>query len=98
MDGKGWTAAGEVQPGDRLSDGAGGVHAVAGIVDRGWITEQTVYNLDVGDLHTFVVQVDGFDILAHNRSYCGVHGNSLKCTCIHPATRPITEGALTRRR
>ncbi|WSA83994.1 hypothetical protein OIE47_27020 [Micromonospora sp. NBC_01796] len=62
---------------------------VASVFDRGWVPDQIVYNLNVGDVHTYVVSVDGSDVLVHNVRACGKHGNSLVCTCIHYTTVSI---------
>jgi hypothetical protein len=55
-------------------DENGLTHVVEGVFDRGWLTDQTVYNLTIGDLHTFVVGADGTDIVVHNTSACPIGG------------------------
>jgi len=82
VDGLGWTSAEDVRPGDALVDGGGLRHVVRNVFDRGWVSDQTVYNLTVGDLHTFLVRADGADLLVHNRSACpiGNGGRSGKST------------------
>ncbi|MFI6783383.1 hypothetical protein [Micromonospora sp. NPDC050276] len=58
-----------IRPGDVLvEDGDGGVTKVGAVVDRGWVADSEVYNLNVAAVHTFVVAVDGIDVLAHNNS------------------------------
>ncbi|MFF0470805.1 polymorphic toxin-type HINT domain-containing protein [Micromonospora zamorensis] len=66
--GNGWTDAGAVRSGDTLLSSDGRNVRVEGVVDQGWITDVTVYNLNVADTHTFVVRSDGFDVLTHNTS------------------------------
>jgi hypothetical protein len=68
VEGKGWQDAEDVHAGDVVArDGAGAVR-VSSVVDRGWIPDQVVYNLNVGAVHTYVVEVDGQAVLAHNRA------------------------------
>lgn len=68
VEGVGWKAAQDLQPGDRIGSPSGGTSVVRRVTDRGWLAGQEVFNLNVGDLHTFVVLVDGVDVLVHNRS------------------------------
>jgi hypothetical protein len=37
--------------------------------DRGYVAEQTVYNLNVGNVHTYLVSADDHDVLVHNCSF-----------------------------
>lgn len=43
------------------------------MIDRGDVGEQIVYNLNVGDSHTYVVDADGRDVVVHNAS-CPLSG------------------------
>jgi RHS repeat-associated protein len=93
VEGQGWTAAGELDAGDLVADASGRTHPIIRVSAQGWALDQTVYNLNVGDLHTYVVEVDGVEMLVHNASKsCGVHGNSLKCTCIHYVYKILKNG------
>ncbi|NUT97537.1 MAG: hypothetical protein HOY78_36490 [Saccharothrix sp.] len=66
--GRGWVPAEHVAAGD-LVLGADGVPAtVEHVADLGEVERQTVRNLTVAGLHTYLVAVDGFDVLVHN---CG---------------------------
>ncbi|MEV8321588.1 ricin-type beta-trefoil lectin domain protein [Kitasatospora sp. NPDC056731] len=65
--GRGWVEAGEVSPGDDLLGSDGATSTVTSTVDLGELSGELVYNLTVGDLHTFVVITSGgSEILAHN--------------------------------
>ncbi|WP_433461138.1 LamG-like jellyroll fold domain-containing protein [Micromonospora sp. CA-248212] len=96
VEGVGWTFAEKVRAGDRLRAANGTTVQVASVVDRGWVPAQTVYNLNVGDVHTYAVRVDGVDVLAHNVSACGKHGNSLDCSCPHYVYRIDKNGEVYR--
>jgi RHS repeat-associated protein len=69
--GKGWTFARDLRAGDQVVTGNGGRARVRGVTDRGQVHGQTVHNLNVGDAHTYVVGVDGTDLVVHNAS-CSV--------------------------
>ena len=67
--GKGWTCAGALQPGDKLSSHDGEWHAVEAIIDLDeWAI---VYNLRVNEYHTYFVGARewGFSVWAHNTCY-----------------------------
>jgi hypothetical protein len=66
VDGKGWTPAGELVPGNRLVSSDGRLVAVHGVQETG--EHVRVYNLRVADRHTYFVGADdwGFDVWAHN--------------------------------
>ncbi|WP_162824210.1 DNRLRE domain-containing protein [Peterkaempfera bronchialis] len=66
--GRGWTDAVDVRPGDRLLSPLSGAVVVTGVRDRGMVSDQLVVNLNVGDVHTYVVAVGDEDILVHNRN------------------------------
>ena len=65
LDGKGWTAAGALQAGDRLRTDDGWV-TIAEVFDTG--TYEPVYNLRVAEYHTYFVGADGWGwaLWAHN--------------------------------
>ncbi|MFE9439200.1 DNRLRE domain-containing protein [Streptomyces sp. NPDC006602] len=77
---KGWTKAADVLTGDTLTDPDGTRRRVTATRNLGEIPDQFVVNLNVGNVHTFIVNSGEGDVLAHNSS-CGYHGNSLNCTC-----------------
>ncbi|MFC5662329.1 DNRLRE domain-containing protein [Kitasatospora misakiensis] len=66
VESRGWTEAGDVRTGDRLRSEDGGLHSVVRVTDRGEQSDQLVYNLTVGNLHTFSVLVDDDDVIVHN--------------------------------
>ncbi|HEX6970312.1 MAG TPA: polymorphic toxin type 17 domain-containing protein, partial [Micromonosporaceae bacterium] len=68
IDGKGWIDAVKVAAGDIVIGSQGERATVRRVHDRGWLPEQTVYNLNVGDTHTYVVAADGMDVVVHNAS------------------------------
>lgn len=68
IDGKGWTDAGDVKPGQVVVTGDGLRMGVREVVDRGWLAGSTVYNLNIGDVHTYVVGAGGQDLVVHNSS------------------------------
>ncbi|NJC66514.1 hypothetical protein HC028_18675, partial [Planosporangium flavigriseum] len=70
--GKGWTFAVEVKPGDLVITSDGGRVRVTGVHDLGFVVDQTVYNLNVGNIHTFVVGADNAQLIVHNASSCSV--------------------------
>jgi hypothetical protein len=65
LDGKGWTAAGALQAGDRLRTDDGWV-TIAEVFDTG--TYEPVYNLRVAEYHTYFVGAEGWGwaLWAHN--------------------------------
>jgi len=68
--GTGWTDAINVRAGDSLLTDSGSMVAVQSVRDRGSVVEQTVFNLNVGNVHTYVVGVDDEDVVVHN---CGTN-------------------------
>ena len=75
---KGWTAAGDLKPGDTLRDADGDLVTVARTTEYADAT--TVYNLTVNDTHTYYVSTGDSSVLVHN---CGggVGGHNAACTC-----------------
>ena len=61
-----WVNAEDLEPGDRLRLDNGSTVAID--VVRDYSAEAVVYNLTVGDLHTYFVAIGGDGVLAHN---CG---------------------------
>ncbi|WP_264031020.1 polymorphic toxin-type HINT domain-containing protein [Cellulosimicrobium sp. SH8] len=55
VDGKGWTDADNLTPGDRLVGATGGITVVQTMHDRGWLSSQTVHNLHISGPHTYFV-------------------------------------------
>jgi hypothetical protein len=69
----GWTDAEDLRVGD-VTVGAGGQpRAVLKVRDYGWLKGQTVHNLSVANVHTFVVG-EGDGVLVHNASSCAMGG------------------------
>jgi RHS repeat-associated protein len=66
--GQGWTAAKDLRAGQRVLTAHGREAEVDSVVDAGWVADATVYNLNVGNRHTFVVAVDGLSMVVHNAS------------------------------
>jgi hypothetical protein len=81
VDGRGWVAAGELQPGDLLVSHDGQRVAVAELYDTG--TYERVYNLAIRSFHTYFVcdETWPFSVWAHNA--CDMH---------HPAFKYILRG------
>ena len=57
--GAGWINAKNVRAGDRLLTDRGAAITARSVHDRGAVAGHTVYNLNIGDIHTFSVAVDG---------------------------------------
>ncbi|MFI5532970.1 DNRLRE domain-containing protein [Kitasatospora sp. NPDC051853] len=76
VDGKGWTEAENIRPGDHLIAANGRRSEVVTVVDEGEVAEQLVINLNVGNVHTFTVSDGaGGDIVTHNSTeVCPIHG------------------------
>ncbi|MFE3114369.1 polymorphic toxin-type HINT domain-containing protein, partial [Kitasatospora indigofera] len=66
--GRGWINAADIQAGYQLISKDGIPHTVYSVVDYGELNSQFVYNLNVGNLHTYSVSADGIDVVAHNRT------------------------------
>ncbi|MGY1843129.1 polymorphic toxin-type HINT domain-containing protein [Modestobacter sp. SYSU DS0875] len=71
VEGEGWTEADDLALGDLLMGAAGDYRVVQDLDDRGWLLGQTVYNLSVANVHTFVVGDEGAGSLVHNCSAVG---------------------------
>ncbi|MFK4191364.1 DNRLRE domain-containing protein [Streptomyces sp. NPDC033754] len=79
--GSGWTKARDVRRGSHLIATDGSPQPVTSVVNRGELPDRLVFNLNVGNVHTFtVVDSAGREILTHN-SACGFHGNDRRCRC-----------------
>jgi hypothetical protein len=73
VEGSGWTDAQELKIGDFTVGANGGLRIVSTVTDYGWMAGQTVYNLSVANIHTFVVGNAHGGALVHN------------CNVIHPS-------------
>ncbi|MET9468882.1 ricin-type beta-trefoil lectin domain protein [Streptomyces sp. NPDC006544] len=69
---RGWTKAGEITPGESIMDSNGGYRTVNSVVNQGFLPDQLVFNLTVGNLHTFTVQLGDSDALVHNARECKI--------------------------
>jgi RHS repeat-associated protein len=65
---QGWTEADDLAVGDLLEGATGELRVVQDVDDEGWLHDQTVYNLSVANVHTFVVGDTGDGTLVHNSS------------------------------
>ncbi|GAA2811529.1 polymorphic toxin type 17 domain-containing protein [Kitasatospora sp. CM 4170] len=65
---RGWIDAGAVRIGDHLIGSDGASAEVLVIEDEGEVADQLVYNLNVGDAHTYFVAAGIGDALVHNTS------------------------------
>lgn len=65
-----WLNAGALKPGTQLVTPDGARVAVIAVVAYGAVA--TVHNLDLDDIDTFVVVVDGTPILVHNAEACSI--------------------------
>ncbi|MEV6973018.1 ricin-type beta-trefoil lectin domain protein [Kitasatospora sp. NPDC093806] len=75
--GRGWVDAGDVEVGDRLVSDDGASHVVDSVVDYGDTADRIVFNLNVGNVHTYTVDADGVDVVVHNKSdRCEIGGDS----------------------
>jgi hypothetical protein len=63
---RGWTLASDLHVGDRLRTPDGSVRPVTDLLDRPGLSPRTVYDLTVGDLHTFFVFAGSAPLLVHN--------------------------------
>ncbi|WP_298563627.1 Hint domain-containing protein [Streptomyces luteogriseus] len=66
--GKGWVKAEEVKPGFSLLSPDGSTHEITEVINRGEIPNQWVFNLNVGNSHTYTVAVSSRDVITHNSS------------------------------
>ncbi|MFF8773065.1 polymorphic toxin-type HINT domain-containing protein, partial [Kitasatospora sp. NPDC015120] len=77
----GWVDAADLQPGDHLRSPDGSTPVVSAVLDLGEVADQLVYNLNVGNTHTYtILDGTGHDVLVHN-SACGLNANNLNCSC-----------------
>ncbi|MGW6395744.1 DNRLRE domain-containing protein [Streptomyces sp. NPDC055103] len=74
---KGWTKAIDVRAGDALRSADGSVHAVNAVRDRGMLADRLVFNLNVGNVHTYIVFDGTADTLVHNAS-CNLNRHAKK--------------------
>ncbi|RBY91769.1 hypothetical protein DQ244_10810 [Blastococcus sp. TBT05-19] len=65
---QGWTEADDLAVGDLLQGATGELRIVQDVEDHGWMHDQTVYNLSVASVHTYVVGAVGGRTLVHNCS------------------------------
>ncbi|MEU7414584.1 polymorphic toxin-type HINT domain-containing protein [Streptomyces sp. NPDC042638] len=63
---RGWTLASDLHVGDRLRTPDGSVRPVTALLDRPGLSPRKVYDLTVGDLHTFFVFAGTAPVLVHN--------------------------------
>ncbi|TQN42635.1 RHS repeat-associated protein [Blastococcus colisei] len=63
---QGWTDADELAVGDLLQGATGELRIVQDVDDHGWLQDQTVYNLSIANVHTFIVGETGHGITVHN--------------------------------
>ncbi|WP_369131459.1 Hint domain-containing protein [Modestobacter roseus] len=68
VDGGGWTDADALALGDLLVGATGKYRVVQDLDDQGWLPGQTVYNLSVANVHTFIVGDTGDGTAVHNSS------------------------------
>jgi hypothetical protein len=66
--GQGWTDATALNVGDLTVGATGEARVVDRVEDFGWLPGQTVYNLSVANVHTFVVGDVGDGTVVHNKS------------------------------
>jgi intein/homing endonuclease len=64
--GRGWVPASKISVGDRLVSLDGESRAVNSVIDYGYQSDELVFNLAVGDLHTYYVLADETPLLVHN--------------------------------
>lgn len=70
-DQRGWTRAGEIEPGAMLRTSAGTWVQV--VKTREWTAVQQVFNLTVADIHTYYVVAGTTPVLVHNAiRYCDI--------------------------
>lgn len=91
--GKGWTDAGDIQPGEFLLGPGGQEQQVTSVLDEGEVADQLVVNLNVGNVHTFTVSDEaGGDIIAHNNTeVCPIHGPVKRPWQLSPSKNRRTE-------
>ncbi|MFJ9951559.1 polymorphic toxin-type HINT domain-containing protein [Kitasatospora sp. NPDC091207] len=72
----GWVPVEAIDAGDRLLSPDGSLVVVQSVVDYGIQDDSLVYNLTVGDLHTFTVLDGDNDLLTHNDGLYCPHGRA----------------------
>ncbi|MFE9306694.1 polymorphic toxin-type HINT domain-containing protein [Streptomyces sp. NPDC006706] len=70
--GKGWVKAADVKVGDAVASLDGSERPVTSVRNRGELSSRLVFNLNVGDVHTFSVKVGGLPALTHNANTCAI--------------------------
>jgi hypothetical protein len=68
VEGSGWTNAEKLEVGDVTTGANGERRLVSSITDYGWLPAQTVYNVSVANVHTFLVGSRTAGTLVHNSS------------------------------
>ncbi|MET9618139.1 Hint domain-containing protein, partial [Kitasatospora indigofera] len=76
MHGRGWVSAEMIETGDRLVAADGSFVSVASIRDLGQVSDALVYNLSVGDVHTFAIHSGNYDLVVHNDGVYCKHGRA----------------------
>lgn len=74
---KGWTKAVDLVPGDALRSADDTAHAVRAVRNLGELPDQLVFNLNVGNVHTYLVFDGTADTLVHNAS-CNLNRHARK--------------------
>ena len=67
VESQGWTDAQDLETGDLTAGANGLLRVVEETIDYGWLPDQTVYNLSVANVHTFIVGDDDGTVV-HNCS------------------------------
>ncbi|MFE0646127.1 DNRLRE domain-containing protein [Streptomyces sp. NPDC058877] len=70
--GRGWIPASRITVGDLLLSPTGEGTPVRMVQDLGEIDNQSVFNLNVGNVHTFVINDGNVDEVAHNSNACPI--------------------------
>ncbi|MEU9073327.1 ricin-type beta-trefoil lectin domain protein [Kitasatospora sp. NPDC048538] len=81
VEGRGWVNAADVRIGDQLQGPNGTLSTVTWVHDEGDLDEQLVYNLNVGNAHTYFVATGSDDVLVHNSS------DTCPIVRVHPTSR-----------
>ncbi|MFI8823834.1 DNRLRE domain-containing protein [Streptomyces sp. NPDC053431] len=74
---KGWTKASGIKAGDALRSADGSVHTVRRVRDLGELADRLVFNLNVGNVHTYTVFDGTADTVVHNAS-CNLNRHARK--------------------
>jgi hypothetical protein len=69
VQGRGRVEADQLRVGDLVATPDGATSPVTGVLDLGWLRDQVVVNLAVGDLHTYTVWTGHAPAVVHN-AYC----------------------------